>query len=236
MVRKNRKSKGRSRGRNSRKMVINRAPRGLPSVFTCKLKYVDFISLNATASVPSFHDYRANSVYHPDYSAVGHQPVGYDRLATAYKHYLVLGSKISVSAYAIQDTGGQPTWMCLQKLHSNTTANGSLRNILENGGSAVRIGPSSATGSYSANNARSGNGVVLRRGYSPKKDLPPHLRGVSSLQALVSGNPTEDFIFRIIAFKPDNLSLDPATIQCRVEMEFFVKFFEEKLEEAENTV
>lgn len=233
MVRKN-KSKGRRR--NNRKMVINRAPRGLPSVFTCKLKYVDFISLNATASVPAGHDFRANSVYHPSYSGTGHQPIGYDRLANAYQHYLVLGSKISVSAYAIQDTGGQPTWMSLQKLHSNTTMNGSLRNILENGGSAVRIGASSATGSYSANNARTGNGVVLRRGYSPKKDLPPHLRGVSSLQAAVNANPTEDFIFRIIALKPDNLSLDPATIQCRVEIEFFVKFFEEKLEEAENAV
>lgn len=62
-----------------------------------RLRYADTISLTGvTAGIPVWHLFRANSIYDPDYTSVGHQPYGHDTYASIYNHYQVLRSVCTI--------------------------------------------------------------------------------------------------------------------------------------------
>lgn len=77
------------------KLVMMRAPSGMPTQNIAKLRYDDLINVTSSASVIGSHVFRANSIYDPDYSGAGRAPMGFDQWAALYNHYIVLGSKMT---------------------------------------------------------------------------------------------------------------------------------------------
>jgi len=61
------------------------------------MKYVESFSIDPAAGSLGTTVYRANSVYDPDYTGVGHQPLGFDQMAALYAHYQVLRSTIKIT-------------------------------------------------------------------------------------------------------------------------------------------
>jgi len=61
-----------------------------------KHRYVDTITLNPGIGVAGYHIFRANSIFDPNVAIGGHQPMGRDFWAQAYKEYCVLGAKITL--------------------------------------------------------------------------------------------------------------------------------------------
>lgn len=61
------------------------------------LKYVDTYTLTSLAGVSAKHIMRCNSVYDPDKTGVGHQPMWHDLIASVYRKYRVISSKIKVT-------------------------------------------------------------------------------------------------------------------------------------------
>ncbi len=64
-----------------------------------QMRYVDQVYLNGTAAAGGRVNYifRANSIYDPDYTGTGHQPMGHDTYAALYNHYSVRRSAIRVT-------------------------------------------------------------------------------------------------------------------------------------------
>ena len=62
-------------------------------------KYCDTVTIPAGtgAGVPTIYQFRANSIYDPDYTGVGHQPLFHDEMAAQYKYYTVMSSRIKVT-------------------------------------------------------------------------------------------------------------------------------------------
>lgn len=72
-------------------------PLGFPTKTQVRLRYAATINLNPTASGdPVFYAMCANGMYDPDYTGVGHQPMGFDQWMSAYNHFQVDSSSISV--------------------------------------------------------------------------------------------------------------------------------------------
>lgn len=71
---------------------------GAPAIRTVKLRYCSVIGLQSVTGAIARYNFRANSVYDPDYTSTGHQPMGFDTWASQYNHYIVKGSKIRVTA------------------------------------------------------------------------------------------------------------------------------------------
>lgn len=71
---------------------------GFPRVHDCRLKYVQTFQFNAALGIINNYVFRLNSLYDPDYTGVGHQPLYFDQLATLYERYKVYDVDIRVTA------------------------------------------------------------------------------------------------------------------------------------------
>jgi hypothetical protein len=64
------------------------------------LVYYDTVTLdpqiNALGVANTYHQFRANSLYDPDLSGIGHQPMFHDNYSQLYQKYRVISSKIKV--------------------------------------------------------------------------------------------------------------------------------------------
>lgn len=87
---------GRRKAINTNKLTIRAFP-GVtwPSMLKCKLQYVDYVGLTSGITL-SYQMYRGNSLFDPDFTGIGHQPRGFDQLATLYERYYVGASKIVI--------------------------------------------------------------------------------------------------------------------------------------------
>lgn len=66
--------------------------------YTCTLKYVWYGYARSTVNnTPWVQQFRINSIYDPDYSGVGGQPMGRDLLASIYAYYRVLQTDIKTT-------------------------------------------------------------------------------------------------------------------------------------------
>jgi hypothetical protein len=72
------------------------APGYAPDELFVTLEYTDFIAASAAANTYAYQ-WRINSLFDPNYTATGSQPVGYDELAAIYNKYLVYRAEIETT-------------------------------------------------------------------------------------------------------------------------------------------
>lgn len=69
----------------------------LPTTRVIGMRYQDELTFSPSLISPlSTYVYRANSIFDPDFTGVGHQPLGHDEWSKFYNKYVVLGSKITI--------------------------------------------------------------------------------------------------------------------------------------------
>lgn len=76
--------------------LINRGPNIMPDTYSTKMVYCFRGTLNSTSGAIAKRIFRGNSLYDPDLTGTGTQPMGFDQLMTLYEHYRVMGSEIVV--------------------------------------------------------------------------------------------------------------------------------------------
>lgn len=84
------------RRRRRRRPSIMATPSGVHTTRIVKMRYASTTNVTSTSGVIGSKVFRANSIFDPDYTGTGHQPMGHDTWESLYNHYVVLGSKISV--------------------------------------------------------------------------------------------------------------------------------------------
>lgn len=92
---------------------------GFPQKMVCKLKYVARSTLTSTAGALTTSNFQANNLYAVQGSSA-HQPLYFDNLMNIYNHYVVLGSKIKVTA-APNSAGSTNGAVCAVFLNDDTT-------------------------------------------------------------------------------------------------------------------
>ncbi len=133
MRRRYRRRRPKRRGRGRRRKYVGRLrPNYLntntgivPSRQIVKLRYVEDIKIDTT--VADFLTFSANSIFMPQDGISTHQPYGHDTLATMYRHYTVLGAKITIQF--INDDTTDPIFALidLQDTNASTTAATTVR-------------------------------------------------------------------------------------------------------------
>lgn len=75
-----------------------------PSKMRCRLRYSQGKTLSTAGSVATTL-FRANGIFDPDFSGIGHQPYGHDTYESIYQKYIVVNSYISVSVLSNTNQG-----------------------------------------------------------------------------------------------------------------------------------
>lgn len=191
----------------------------------CRLRYVENITFNPGAGLISINAFRANSVFDPNSTGVGHQPSNYDRWAVNYDRYTVLGAKCTVQPFQIASTAVTPGLIVLHVSEDGADLNsahatGGSQAILEQ----PRLSWSSR--SYGSNNH--GGALKITRKFSAKRFFKTkNLLGTSPYSADVAANPTEGAFFEVAVLSPDDTN-DPGQIKLRVIIDYVVMFTEPK--------
>lgn len=219
--------------KNKKKQKIVRFRRslplgGFPERKAVRLRYVDFVGLDATANgsaTPTLHHFRANSLYDPDQSSSGHQPRGFDEHALLYDHYTVIGSKIKVTFESDVDNTSNAGQYCFLILQDTAATPGSLIDIMEGGQGKTKV-------NYRPFNNDTGKSVILSAKYSPRKMFGlPKTSSVLTMDELTpqtNSNPLEDAIYTIGVMCERTTSTNPARLVARVEIEYIAIFSEKK--------
>jgi len=116
-----RRRKGARRSRRSRytrssskSLVRRRAPRpymprmtGFPETYRTTLVYNEGITLDPGAAGTAYYSFNANSLYDPNYSGTGHQPLYYDNLMAIYGRWRIRKCYITVTVLDMFQSNAQ---------------------------------------------------------------------------------------------------------------------------------
>lgn len=184
---------------------------GFPNSIITKLRYCDSHTLTASSGALTSQIYRANSIFDPDFSGVGHQPLYHDQWTTIYDQYVVLGAKIHVTFSSSSSTLSQIVGIIGD---DDSTMSGTLSTLMEqnNGYSTVQV--------------PGGGAVTLTATFSPYEMFGVDAKADGASQTTNGSNPTEEWYWKIYSVFSDGLSA--TTTYVRVEIEYTVKFSELK--------
>lgn len=113
-----------------------------------KFRYAQTVAFNSGGTgAPGFYVLSGNSLFDPDVSGTGHQPMGFDQWTAFYAQYLVMGCKVKAT-YSITTGSTAPTQNCkfsLTPLASDVdssviTGMTDISNVIETPGSKFRQG------------------------------------------------------------------------------------------------
>ncbi len=78
-------------------------PRHIPHVYndhySVRLTYADSIGKDVTPGTGSYHVFATNSIYDPDVTGTGHQPLGRDLWVSQYEYYTVLACHYRIEVW-----------------------------------------------------------------------------------------------------------------------------------------
>lgn len=212
-----------AQGAKTTKALVYRMPIGMPQRYTCKLKYNTIISLNPGAGIFAVNSFRANSLFDPDLTGVGHQPTPFDQLATFYKKYFVRSAKYIMSPIRnYNDSAAQGITvfgMALQPVSGITTGL-TWDDLMQSEKATQRIHYFMTTGSDSSPNGMTG---PVKLYYSAKKYYG---RGFDDddYKALVTTNPALGPVVDAWAINPQGADVTATTYNIYIE---FIATFSE---------
>lgn len=188
-----------------------------------KLNYVDVFTLTPGGlGTVVYHTFRANSIYDPDYTGVGHQPLFRDQMAAIYDHCVVLGSRITCTFYS-ETASGVAIGIGGIKLDDNATIPTDMNTLLEHGTKLVKYRHMIANV-----NSTGVRHPTISMNYSTKKFFA--LTNVKDNTAMVGAtcgtNPTEEAYFNVFWGAPGSAAGEFNPVQVTVKIQYIVLFKE----------
>lgn len=194
---------------------------GFPRTQVVKLKYVEGFTVDPGVGIAGTYAFRANSVYDPNATGTGHQPMNFDLWSQLYNHYVVIGAKIKVHVYpsSVAGNGGVVQGIMLTDDMTYTTHIGT---IMENNLCRYRHTGLGPINSY--------NGVTVSKTFSSKKffTITNITDNTGRIGSATNNNPTEQAFFVFFLGAPPDNNTDWGVHNCTAEIEYIVLFSEPK--------
>lgn len=197
------KRKVRKYGRYHKTAMLKQV--GFPTNRVVKMRYVQANLLTSTSGVIAQQFFRANSIFDPDFTAGGHQPLGRDQWAVFYNEYVVLGAKLKARFNFI--SGTVPIQVGVFLNNSSTTTGTSFSELNEQGRCKDNV----------LNASSASKSTVITKTYSAKRfhNVVDVKDNVATLGAVMSTNPTAIADYVVFAQAQDT----SGTVSCRVLIE-----------------
>lgn len=219
-LRKNAKSKAKTKRstyqNNRRKNIIPKSMvsfgTGLPEKVLVKHKYNQISTLVSTSGSTATQHFSANSMFDPDITGIGHQPIYFDEISGIWNRYRVVGSKITVKVTQASSANG-PMQIVLYRQDDSTVSSSNVVTQSEYTHSSKVMLPSGGSAM-----------AYLNQTYSMKKVFGPG-KDTESLSALSTASPSESYVYTLVARTLDATS---GSCVCDVSIEYLAVWTELK--------
>lgn len=188
------------------------------------MRYVQAGQLDASDTNFAKQTWSMNSLYDPNTTGTGHQPMGFDQLAAIYGRYLVTGAKITTT-FESRNANANQTAMVGMTVHPNASF---LASTLDDVAALVEQGK---TVYKYLGTSQSGRSVVsLTRKISLRKELSVNdlIGNLEEYGALVTGSPNDGIWCTCWAVSPNGTD-NPDSVNYLTKIEFTGYFLEAKL-------
>lgn len=202
--------------------AVIRQPQVIGDSSIVSLRYCDAFALDAGIATKAYDTWNAASIFDPYVGVGGHQPLGADNWAQFYQHYVVIGAK-ATCYFTMWDVASGSDCVVVGKLgYNNTWVPTDVNTLIEQNKSSYKF-------MTARNGSRSTASLTLY--YSPRKffglkDIEDEhgLRGITGDSGT---SPAESayFHFGCSAMNPAD---NPPQLNCRIVIEYRVKFTERK--------
>lgn len=192
---------------------------GLPSGITMPkhttMRYSENVSITSTLGGLGSYVFRANSIFDPNFTGTGHQPMAHDTYETLFNHYMVVGAKLTVVCSS--DTGQSKPFVMGSYLGDGSTV------PYTNASEFIEA----KKGSWAVGQGRQAEPLVSVSKFSARQffNCQDTKDNRKNLGASFGSNPNEDAYF-VIWYQNEDASTD--TLQFRVVIDYVVQFFEPK--------
>lgn len=194
---------------------LSRSP--MPIKSNKSFRYVsDVVTLNpGVGGTAADHVFRANSLFDPDYTGVGHQPLGFDELISFYNHATVIGVKLT--AYFRNTDSTYPQFVAVQPKASATSVT-NIQEVMEQGNCQFSyLSPAGVSGDRTTITYPLSIGKFFgRRGMLTENDF----------RCSSTANPTEQVYLHVMA--ADNSGTDTASVEVTVVLDYIAILSEPK--------
>lgn len=196
---------------------FNKAP--MPNKFASKLRYVELSVISpGVAGIAGVRVMSANGLYDPSITGVGHQPRGFDQLMTMYDHFVVVGSRITVTFSTIYATA-YPAMICGINLKDSATVYTDPNDYQEGRNLVTRTIKGTSTSSETSI-------CTISKSFSCKKFLGrSHPLSDPQLKGDVGNNPAEQAYYHVWSAPLDG-STDTGNIRVNIRIDYLVIFIE----------
>lgn len=169
-----------------------------------KMRYSEDINISAGTLLGAY-DFRANSIFDPNLSGTGHQPLSHDQWGNFYDHYVVLGAKMTVCFTSTSSTDSAFASVALQDTNNTMTSQSQIREQPRSRWTLIPI--------QGGNNQRK-----LSCFYSAKKFFgAKSVVTWDKLGAVFGANPSEDALFRIFYQNASGTSAIPLVVNVIID-------------------
>lgn len=193
-------------------------PSGVPDIIRTKLKYAENKVLSdAVGGITTIQQYRGNSIYDPDLTGTGNQPMGHDQWAAFYSRYKVNACKINVQFLPRSNLAGAGNILVAIIPTVLYTAVSSLTAIEIIQQPYVRY-------TYLTQGDGGKNSARLSSYMTTKKMFGLTNTDEDEYSASFGANPVNDWYFTIVALSADESST--MNVQCMVQLTYYTEFKE----------
>lgn len=191
----------------------------VPKTLKRTFNYCAKINMDPGAGTAAAHYFAATSLYDPDTSGVGHQPLGFDQyLGVLYDHYVVIGARISVTFMSEATTGASSNMVCAITNVDTTSGSHGITEMIEQGRTNFGfLGPSNS-GNSTLTLFQDMNPAQFLGRANPLSD--PDLKGSAS------ASPSENAFFKITAESINGD--DPSAVNALVTVQYTAVLIEPK--------
>lgn len=208
-----------------RKRTLSRIPRNIiPIKMFRKLVYQTSISLNPSAFTVVGYSFRCNSIFDPDFTGTGHQPMGHDQIALLYHKYKVVASSISITPVGVIHTASQTggIYGCTTVMNSAQGISTDVDTNMERQRTSYRILPSG--GQNTTGKAQS----KVKQFFNARKMLSTK-EYVDSSVPLSSNPPADSQVLYTVWYGGSDSSVDPAPAEFRITLYYWCLFTDPRL-------
>lgn len=214
--RRYRRKRGNTRNTNA---VVSRTA-AFPDRFITRLKYSEAAAIiYAGAGVPQLYSWRINSIFDPNLTGTGHQPLGHDEYLLLYNRYRCYGMKYTVT-FTNRSTTEHAEVAIVCRPNSASMSN---QETVRESPNCVYKRTLGVEGSGQAISTYTGYASVAKiRGVAKH-----NVQNENEYSAIMGNNPPITPTLQVYVFNP--ISSTGVTVDHRVDLEYYVAMYDRKI-------